>query len=83
MSLFVDENDTMSAEIVIGKSKSRPDWIFADTDEKTLKDAIGEDLTSIETHKIVFRTPSFADSIINSGMTVVNDVVTVNPLSAT
>jgi hypothetical protein len=68
----------MVIKFVVGESKTRPNWVLADVSEEALKKVVGDDLGKITEHEVVFRVPSFADSLYDQGLKVVGDDVTLN-----
>jgi len=81
MNLFVNSNDEFSVKIVIGSSKTKPNYIYCDVDEKNLKDAGGDDLADdFKEYTVWFRVPSYSDinRIVDSAIVADTQNIRIN-----
>ena len=83
--IFVNESDEIKVTVAVGTGKNGE--IFADITEKDLMETYGEDLdeSAIETFEVVFRQPTFKDSISFGRSTFSTDedqALSINPLAS-
>lgn len=81
MDLFVKPEDEFDISIVVGSSKTKKEHIYCNTDEASLKEVAGEDLDTYKTYKIVFRYPTYGDSIkiVDAAVSLSVDSVNLAP----
>lgn len=77
-NLLVSPDDILSIKFAVGKMKDGK--IVCDISQEMLKETYGADLdvSSIETHDVVFRRPSFSDVVFLTGKLSTNDGVRID-----
>lgn len=83
VSVFVNEADEITIPLFIAASKANPSVVFADSDKTTLLKDCGDEIDpdAVDSHQIIFRTPSYADAnrIIDSGIRMDDATFKINP----